>query len=353
MDVVTTFLNGDLPEELYMCQPEGCVMKGKENLVCKLKKSIYGLKQSSWCWNAVFSEYMISLQFQQSTADPCVFVRNSDSIAIVAVYIDNLIVIAETQKGMEKIKQALTLKFKMKDLGKLHFCLGVHITYDEEKGILLMHQKQYITKILEKYQMTEAKTVSTPASIDVKLQKDDGSSKGVDAINYQSMVGSLLYAAVATRPDIAQAVGAVSKFSANPTVAHLTAVKRILRYLKGTINLALRYDGLEDGTLVGYSDADWAGDTDDRHSTSGNLFMMSGGPINWISKKQSVVALSTSEARYIALSSATQEVVWIQKLLSDLKYELSKPTVIMEDNQGTISIAKNPVNHGQTKHIDI
>ena len=201
--------------------------------------------------------------------------------------------------------------------------------------------------------MTEAKAVSTPASIDVKLQKDDGSSKEVDAINYLSMVGSLLYAAVATRPDIAQAVGAVSKFSANPTVAHLTAVKRILRYLKGTINLALRYDRLEDGTLIRYSDADWAGDTDDRHSTSGNLFMMSGGPINWISKKQSVVALSTSEAEYIALSSVTQEVVWIQKLLSDLKYELSKPTVIMEDNQGTISIAINPVNHGQTKHIDI
>ena len=145
--------------------------------------------------------------------------------------------------------------------------------------------------------MTEAKAVSTPACIDVKLQKDDGSSKEVDAINYQSMVGSLLYAAVATHPDIAQAVGAVSKFSANPTVAHLTAVKRILRYLKGTINLALRYDGLEDGTMVGYSDADWAGDTDDRHSTSGNLFMMSGGPINWISKKQSVVALSTSHCK--------------------------------------------------------
>ena len=170
----------------------------------------------------------------------------------------------------------------MKDLGKLHFCLSVHITYNEKKGILLMHHKQYITKILE---ISEAKAVSTPASINAKLKTNDGSSKEVNAINYQSMVGSLLYAAVATHPDIAQAVGAVSKFSANPTVAHLTAVKRILWYLKGTINLALRYDGLEDGTLVGYSDAD---------STSGNLFMMSGGPINWISKKQLVVALSTS-----------------------------------------------------------
>ena len=223
MDVATAFLNGDLPEELYMCQPEGYVMKGQENLVCKLKKSIYGLKHSSRCWNAVFSEYMISLQFQQSTADLCIFVRNSDNISIVAFYIDNLIVIAKTQKEMERIKQALALKFKMKDLGKLHFCLGVHITYDEEKEILLMHQKQYITKILEKYyQKTEAKAVSTPASINVKLQKDDGSSKEVDAINYQSMVGSLLYVAVATRPDIAQAVGAVSKFSANPTVHRIT-----------------------------------------------------------------------------------------------------------------------------------
>ena len=150
--------------------------------------------------------------------------------------------------------------------------------------------------MLEKYGLIEAKTVSTPANLSVKLQNDDGVSKEVDAVTYQSMVGSLLYAAIATRPDIAQAVGVVSKFCSRPTEAHLTAAKRILRYLKGTVTLGIKYQKSDDGMLVGYADADWAGDQDDRHSTTGNLFLMARGPISWLNKKQAVVALSTSEA---------------------------------------------------------
>ena len=152
----------------------------------------------------------------------------------------------------------------------------------------------------------------TPADVNVKLVKNNGVSKPV---NYQSMVGSLLYASIATRPDIAQAVEAVSKFNSCPTEAHLTAVKQIFRYLKGSINLGIKYERSADNHLVGFSDADWAGDMDDRHSTTGNLFVMSGAAINWISKKQPVVALSTTEAEYVALSSATQEAVWLGRLL--------------------------------------
>ena len=175
----------------------------------------------------------------------------------------------------------------------------------------------------------------------------------MNSIQYQSAVGSLLYAALATRPDIAQAVGAVSKFNSTPTEAHLTAVKRILRYLKGTMNLALKYQQSENGTLVGYSDADWANDPDDRHSTTGNLFMMSGAAVSWLSKKQPTVALSTSEAEYIALSTATQEAIWFRRLLYDLGKFTNEPTILMEDNQGAIAIAHNPVDHARTKHIDI
>lgn len=190
--------------------------------------------------------------------------------------------------------------------------------------------------MLKRYGLSDANSVSTPADLSVKLVKDDGVSKAVDQINYQSMVGSLLYAAMATRPDIAQAVGAVSKFNAKPTEAHLTAVKRILRYLKGTTHLVLKYQKLEDGSLIGFSDADWAGDSDDRHSTSGNLFLMTGGAISWLSKIQAIVALSTSEAEYVALSLATQEAVWLRSLLSDIGVSLNGPTVLMEDNQGVI-----------------
>lgn len=171
--------------------------------------------------------------------------------------------------------------------------------------------------MLKRFELTEAKTVSTPADLDVKLVKDDGVSKEVDPLMYQSMVGSLLYAAMATRPDIAYAVGVVSKFNSKPTETHLTAVKRILRYLKGTFNLAVKYEKLKNELMVGYSDADWAGDQEDRHSTSGNnIFLMEGGPISWLSKKQAMVTLSTSEAEYVALSTATQEAIWLRRLLS-------------------------------------
>lgn len=216
-----------------------------------------------------------------------------------------------------------------------------------------MHQKQYILKLLEKYKLVDAKKVSTPADPNVKLCKNDEVSKSVDPVLYQSMVGSLLYVATATRPDISQAVGVVSKFNSNPTEAHLTAVKRILRYLKGSLDVVLTYKKSEDGQVVGYSDSDYAGDPDDRHSTTGNIFLMSGGPISWYSKKQGIVTLSTAEAEYIALSTATQEAVWIRRLLSDLKVTQKHPTVLMEDNQGAIFIANNPVSHSRTKHIDV
>ena len=354
MDVVTAFLNGTLDEDIYMEQPPGYIKKGEEHLVCKLKRSLYGLKQSSRCWNTVFKQYMESINFKQCTADPCIFVTGEEAdLTIVAVYVDDLIVIAKTPETIKKIKESLAARFKMKDLGKLHYCLGISIQHDEERGSLWMDQRQYIQSLLKRYGLSQAKTATTPADINVKLVKNDGVSKPVNPLNYQSMVGSLLYAAITTRPDIAQAVGAVSKFNSCPTEAHLTAVKRIFRYLKGTIDLCIKYERSADNRLVGFSDADWAGDLTDRHSTTGNLFMMSGAAIDWISKKQPVVALSTTEAEYVALSAATQEAVWLSRLLTDIKAPPKEPILIKEDNQGTIAVARNPVSHNRTKHIDI
>ena len=354
MDVVTAFLNGTLEENIYMQQPAGYIQPGKEKLVCKLKKSIYGLKQSPRCWNKAFKEYMESIGFKQSNADPCIFIKTEESEKIiVAVYVDDLIIATKTNEKMEEVKKSLSSRFKMKDLGRLHHCLGITIEYDETRRCLWLHQKPYILKMLEKFGLSQAKTVSTPANLSVKLRKNDETSKLVDPALYQSMVGSLLYAAIATRPDISQAVGAASRYCSQPNEAHLTAVKRILRYLKGTVNLGLKYEKSQSGTLTGYSDADWAGDLDDRHSTSGNLFLLAGGPITWLSKKQPTVALSTAEAEYMSLCSATQEAVWLRALLNEFNFHQEQPTVIKEDNQGTISMARNPVSHSRTKHIDI
>ena len=172
-----------------------------------------------------------------------------------------------------------------------HFHL-THLDTKKEGKQVYIHQGQYIEKMLKKFGQTEAKSVSTPADLNVKLQKEDGVSRPVDTISYQSIVGSLLYAAITTRPDIAQAVGVVMKFCANPTQSHLTAAKRILRYLKGTGYLGLSYKKCADGNLIGYSDADWAGDVDDRHSTTGNVFLFAKGAVSWLSKKQATVALA-------------------------------------------------------------
>ncbi|CAB3995163.1 Hypothetical predicted protein [Paramuricea clavata] len=306
MDVVTAFLNGTLDEDIYMEQPEGYVVPGKENLVCHLKKSLYGLKQSPRCWNKSFKEFMISQGFEQSAADPCVFIRKvNDQLAIVAVHVDDLILLTETEQEMIDLKASLAARFKMKDMGKLHYCLGVNIkTMD---GVLQMSQEQYIHKILHKYKLQDCKPVSTPMDVNVKLVKHDGYSKAVDPVEYQSM---------------------------------------------GTVKLHLQYEA-SDKDMEGYSDADWAADSYDRRSTSGNVFVMSNGAISWASQKQPTVALSTAEAEYIALCLATQESVWLRQLSKDLQINCSSPTTINEDNQGTIAMSKNPVVHKRRKHFDI
>ena len=333
-----------------MSQPDGYIEPGKEHLVCKLKKSIYGLKQSPRCWNRAFCEHLVSIGFKQSGADPCVYIKKSELLTIIAVYVDDLILIAKTETEMQKVKENLAIQFKMKDLCEIHYCL---VEWNKPQKSLRLHQKQYILNVIKKHGLTEAKTVSTPIDLSVKLEKDDGISKAVNPISYQSIIGSLMYVTTATRPDISFAVGVLSKFNSKPNQTHLTAAKRVLRYLKGTAHMALKYCKAADENLVGYSDADWASDLDDWHSTSGNVFLMAGGAISWVSKKQATIALYTAEAEYVALSSATQEVVWLRRLLTDLKILQDRPTVLMGDNQGAIAIARNAVAHARTKHIDI
>ena len=216
MDVETAFLNGKLDEEIYMQQPEGYVKPGEEHLVCKLEKSLYGLKQSSRCWNKVFRECIEKIGFIQASADPCVFIRK-DALTIIGVHVDDLMILARNITEMRSVKDSLKLQFKMKDVGELHFYVGVCIVQDVKNKQVFLHQGHYVEKMVEKFAQTEAKPVSTPADLNVKLQKEDGFSRPVDVTSYQSIVGSLLYAAIATCPDIAQAVGVVSKFCASPT----------------------------------------------------------------------------------------------------------------------------------------
>lgn len=222
-----------------------------------------------------------------------------------------------------------------------------------EAGKIWIGQPTYTADVLRKFQMENSKPVSTPIDPGTKLTKATETSKLVNKELYQSAVGSLLYLSTRTRPDIAHAVGNVSRFCSQPTMEHWKAVKHILRYLNGTQGYGLLYDKKKATNLRGYSDADWAGNLDDRRSTSGYVFKLSGAAVSWRSKRQTCVALSTAEAEYMALASTAQEAVWMQNLQSALLGSPVTPTLIYEDNQSTICMARSPQYHGRAKHVDI
>ena len=304
LDVTTAFLNGELKEEIYMKQPDGFVVKGNEHLVCKLKKSVYGLKQSSRSWN---DKHLKKMGFKQSSYDPCIYVLNSGGeIVIIAVYIDDIIIAGNTEEIVQQYIKEIAEKFDMTDMGTLHHFLAMKITY-ADSGNIWIGQPTYEREVLKKFGMDNSKPVATPVEKLVKATDDD---ELVDTELYQSVVGSLLYLSMKTRPDIAYAVGNVARFSSKQSKIHWIAVKRIMRYLNGTLDYGLLHHCTDD--IAGFSDADWAGDHDDRKSTPGFVFMISGAAISWNSKKHTCVALSTAEAEYIALAKAAQEPIWLQ-----------------------------------------
>ena len=353
VDVATAFLNGKLEEDVYMRQPEGFVTKGQEHLVCKLKKSIYGLKQSPRCWNITLDDQLKDMGFIQSTSDPCVYKNSGGETFLIGVYVDDIILAGKNDKIIDEVKKALGAKFNIKDMGKLHYFLGMNIQQDEKTGNVWIGQPAYVESILKKFGMNNSKLVSTPIDPNTKLTKITDDEQSIDQQLYQSAIGSLLYLSGGTRPDITFSVSNLAKFSAKPSKHHWIAIKRVMRYLKGTIDFGILYTKQKSQNFVAYSDADWAGDLDDRKSTSGYLFQICGGAVSWRSKKQSSVALSTAEAEYIALASTAQEAVWLRQLTTELGSGSTEATTIYEDNQAAISMSKNPQYHGRAKHISI
>ena len=353
MDVTSAFLNGELQEDIYMSQPEGYVCKGKEDLVCKLKRSIYGLKQSSRCWNSSLNSYLKKLNFVQSVCDPCIYVKGTENPLILAVYVDDIILICKSASEIQSVKCNLMNQYKMSDLGQLKYFLGVKVDQNVKNGTIFLSQSAYAERLINKFGMSEANPVKTPIEPNFKFDAVNDDNRLSDPVEYQSVIGSLLYLATKTRPDICFAVGKLARYCSNPSKVHWLAAKGVIRYLKGTVNYGLLYSRSEAGTCVGFSDADWAGDLTDRKSTSGYTFQMSGASVSWLSSKQTCVALSTAEAEYLALSKAAQEAIWLQQFLASLKFPCDEPMLIHEDNQAAISISKEFVCSKRTKHIDI
>jgi transposase InsO family protein len=363
MDVKSAYLNGDLDEEIYMHQPLGFVTGDTGGLACKLNKSLYGLKQAGRTWNKRIDSALQSLHFQPIHADPCVYAYRRDSVLlIISLYVDDLLLASSSLTELNRVKAELSSCFEMEDLGEARYILGIQITRDRASRTLTICQSGYTLEVLKRFNMQDCDAVSTPMMQEKLIPADESRSTLLDEDGkkrYQSAVGALMYASQATRPDITYAVTALSQFSSKPTEEHWKAVKRVLRYLRGTPHYGLTYRGETSRsqsptlTLSGYCDSDWAEDEIDRRSITGYAFLLSGAPISWASRKQSTVSHSSTEAEYMAASDAAKEAVWWRSFLTSLGYAPSGPTTIMSDNQGSIKLSKNPENHRRTKHIDV
>jgi hypothetical protein len=357
LDVETAFLNAPVEEEIYMHQPEGFERTAPDGsiLVCRLKKSLYGLKQSPRNWHLTLDSWLKSYGFQQSSADPGMyFYFDKELKCLLLVYVDDIIMCGPELGWIAEFKSKLHEQFSIQDLGAAAWVLGIAIVRDRERRRITLHQGRYIGDMLLKYNMQDSKAVSTP--VDLGGSSLDAGQLFEDATLYKSLVGSLLYAAVATRPDIAVAVSMLSRWMAAPEERHWVMAKRVLRYLKGTQLDGLTFSGgsTAPSSLMGYCDADWAGDTDGRRSTTGYVFMLNGAAVSWRSQKQASVALSSTEAEYMGICAGTQEAMFLRRLMAELHMPQMAPTPLMEDNQSCIALIKHAgITHQRTKHIDI
>lgn len=352
MDVKSAFLNGDLKEEVHVQQPLGYIDNKHKHKVLRLHKALYGLRQAPRAWNAKLDNTLISLGFERSPLEHAVYKRSKTyTFLLVGVYVDDLIITGSCEKDITEFKTQMQKIFNMSDLGLLSYYLGIEVK--QETGVITLTQSSYARKILEVSSMAGCNSCTTPMENRLKLSKKDGSPM-VDATNFRSIVGSLRYL-VNTRPDIAYAVGMVSRYMEAPTTQHMAAVKHILRYIKGTIGFGCRYEKQEseDPKLVIYSDSDLAGDTQDRKSTTGTAVFLGTSLISWTSQKQKVVALSSCEAEYIAAATAACQAIWFSRLLGNLTGVNTKTVKILVDNKSAIALSKNPVHHDHSKHIDI
>ncbi|KAH9667758.1 Integrase catalytic domain-containing protein [Citrus sinensis] len=341
-----------------MLQPEGFAETEKENLVCRLNKSLYYLKQAPMCWYKRFDSFIMSLGYNRLSSDHCAYYKRfeDNDFIILLLYVDDMLVTGPNKDRIQELKAQLAREFEMKDLGPANKILGMQIHRDINNRKIWLSQKNYLKKILRRFNMQDCKSIFTPLPVNFKLSSsmcpsNEAERKEMSRVPYASAVGSLMFAMICIRSDIAQAVGAVSRYMANPDGDHLIAVKRILRYIRGTSDVALCYGGSE-FTIRGYVDLDFAGDLDKRKSTTGYVFILAGSAVSWVSKLQIVVALSTIEAKYMAATQVCKESVWIQRLLEELGHKQEKIFVFC-DSQSALHIARNPAFHSRTKYIGV
>jgi len=374
-DVTTAYLNGSLEEEVFMEIPKyinhvlmkitssetvSADIRSKSrkmleeiNLgdkVCLLKKALYGLRQAGRCWNARIDKELLRYEAKRSAADPCVYIKDSGARRLlIAVYVDDIIVASQDASKVEEFGRYLSSIFRVTDLGPIKYCLGMEFTQRSDE--ITISQSGYIGDILERFGMTDSKSVSTPLDPGTILEASaEDPDSPVAQLPYRELVGALMY--LATRPDIAYSVSFLSQFNSCYDFRHWNAAKRVLRYLQGTRTVGLRFQKTEK-PLTGFVDADWANCPEDRRSYTGYSFILSGCPVFWEARKQRTVALSSTEAEYMALSEATKEAVYLRRFFNELSLEKLARVKVYCDNNGARRLAENPVFHNRSKHIDV
>jgi len=349
MDVKSAFLNGYLKEEVFVKQPPGFESKECPEHVYKLDKALYGLKQAPRAWYERLSKFLLEHGYKRGKIDSTLFLREKGKdLLVVQIYVDDIIFGATTDKLSKDFAKLMGSEFEMSMMGELNFFLGLQIK--QSPNGTMIHQQKYAKELIKKFKMEESKEIDTPIATATKLDIDEPGSS-VDQKLYRGMIGSLLYL-TASRPDIVFSVGLCARFQANPKESHLTAVKRILIYLKGTTDLHLWYPKGSNFNLVGYADADYAGFLVDRKSASGMAHFLGSCLVSWATKKQNSVALSTAEAEYVVAASCCAQLLWIKQQLVDFGIEVGCIPIFC-DNTSAISMTKNLVHHKRTKHIDV
>jgi transposase InsO family protein len=351
------YLNGELDEneEIYMKPPPGYTDEGER--VKRLLKSLYGLKQAGRKWYDTLSRALTDLGFQVNDADPGVFSSHDDNdTTTLAIHVDDCLITGSSPKLITDYKYELNERYPLTDLGPVHWLLGIKITRDRQARTISLSQTSYIDAILSRFSLSDTKPVATPITPGTILSKadcpsDDTKQTQMKKTPYREAVGSLMYASVASRPDITFAISALSQFLENPGQVHWEAVKRIFRYLAGTKTHALTY-GNERHELMGYTDADGSSQ-EHRHAISGFTFLIDGGAVSWASRKQELVTLSTAEAEYVAATHAAKECIWLRRLINSLFGPIRNPTTLLCDNQAALRLATDDNYHARTKHIDV
>lgn len=348
LDVNNAFLQGTLTEEVYTVQPPGFVDVDLPSHVCRLHKALYGLKQAPRAWYQELSNFLIQSGFVNSLADTSLFIlRKGSSFLYMLIYVDDIIVTGNDITLLNQVLHSLATRFSVKEPEDLNYFLGIEAIRTPQG--LHLNQRRYILDLLSRFKLLNAHPVTTPMASHPKLTITSG-TKLLDPKEYRSAVGSLQYLAF-TRPDISYAVNKLSQYMHAPTTDHWQAAKRVLRYLAGTASHGLFFSCANNTSLHAYSDADWAGDTDDFVSTNAYIIYLGKHPISWSSKKQNGVARSSTEAEYRSVANTSAELRWICSLLVELGINIKGPPVIYCDNVGATYLCANPVFHSRMKHL--